>query len=336
MATRPNTLNTTILAIELLRRIPRNRKVTAAELHEQLQHAGHGRDLRTIQRQLEMLCEHFDIECDDRNKPYGYCWKALSGGLSLPVLSEQESLLLLLAEEHLNHLLPVGVMKSMDGVFEQARRNIGPSAAEKPSRQWLNKVRVISPTQPTLPPKIENGVFEAVSNALYGNLWLGVEYRNAAGKSNYAEVMPLGLAQQGVRLYLVCRYKGYEEERILALHRIITVCGTTRTFERPTDFNLEQYEADGKFGFGRGKRVQLSFCIERETGLQLLESPLAPDQRVDTFADRLEVTAVVVETVQLHRWLLGFGNKVWSVTLQDAGGGHAEDGEQDSLRHILS
>ncbi len=41
MATRPDTLHTTVLAIELLRRIPRNRKVTAAELHKQLQHVGH-------------------------------------------------------------------------------------------------------------------------------------------------------------------------------------------------------------------------------------------------------------------------------------------------------
>jgi predicted DNA-binding transcriptional regulator YafY len=336
MARRPDTLNTTIFAIELLRRIPRNRKVTAAELHEQLQHAGLGRDLRTIQRQLEMLCEHFDIECDDRSKPFGYCWKAQSGGLSLPVLSEQESLLLLLAEEHLNHLLPAGVMKSMDCFFEQARRNFGPTAGEKPSRQWLKKIRVVSPTQPTLPPKIEDGVFDAISNALYANLWIEVEYRNAAGKSKSAEVMPLGLAQQGVRLYLVCRYKGYAEERILALHRIIKTSVTARAFERPSDFSLEQYEADGKFGFGSGKRVRLSFCIERATGLQLLESPLTSDQNVVTCSDRLEVTAVVVETVQLHRWLLGFGDKVWGISLEDVDDSHAEEGLLDALRHILS
>ncbi|HDR9495832.1 TPA: WYL domain-containing protein, partial [Burkholderia stabilis] len=163
-----------------------------------------------------------------------------------------------------------------------------------------------------------------------------VTYQNAAGKSKSAEVMPLGLAQQGVRLYLVCRYKGYAEERILALHRIVTASATTRPFERPADFNLEQYEADGKFGFGSGKRVRLRFCIERETGLQLLESPLTPDQEVSTFDDRLEITAVVVETVQLHRWLLGFGEKVWGVKLDDADDGHAEDGERDALRHILS
>jgi hypothetical protein len=42
--------------------------------------------------------------------------------------------------------------------------------------------------------------------------------------------------------------------------------------------------------------------------------------------DRLEVIAEVVETVQLHRGLRGFGDKVWGVTLEDVGGGHAEGG----------
>lgn len=69
MTKRSDTLETAVLAIELLRRIPRGRKITAAELHSQLKDAGIERELRTIQRQLEMLSEHFDIERDDRSKP---------------------------------------------------------------------------------------------------------------------------------------------------------------------------------------------------------------------------------------------------------------------------
>ena len=74
MAKRSDTLETVLLAVELMRRIPRGRKVTASELHCQLKDAGIERDLRTIQRQLEMLSEHFEIERDDRSKPYGYRW----------------------------------------------------------------------------------------------------------------------------------------------------------------------------------------------------------------------------------------------------------------------
>lgn len=56
MAKRPDTLETLLLALELLRRIPRKNKITARELQEQLQNAGMDRDLRTIQRMLERLC----------------------------------------------------------------------------------------------------------------------------------------------------------------------------------------------------------------------------------------------------------------------------------------
>ena len=98
MAQRPDNLNTALRMLELLRRIPRGRKVTTGELHQQLKGAGFERDLRTIQRQLEILSEHFDIERDERSKPYGYRWLERAQGLAVPRLTPQESLLLLLAQ----------------------------------------------------------------------------------------------------------------------------------------------------------------------------------------------------------------------------------------------
>lgn len=336
MPKRPDTLETTILALELLRRIPRGRKITAVELHEQLRHSGIERDRRTVQRQLETLCEHFDIECDDRNKPYGYCWKVNSGGFSLPELTEQESLLLLLAEAHLSPLLPVGVMKSMEGFFAQARSKLGPTTSERPVRQWLKKVRVVSPVQPTLPPKVDPTVFDAASHALYANRWLDVEYTNASGTAKTASVMPLGLAQQGVRLYLVCRFEGYTNERILALHRIVSAQITARVFDRPIDFDLEKYDGEGHFGFGNGRRIQLRFCTDKDTGFHIVESPLAHDQQVEEKDGALVVSATVVETVQLHRWLRGFGPKVWDVRFDELPDAEGAQSATDSLRHILS
>lgn len=64
------------------------------------------RDLRTIQRMLETFSEHFDIERDDRSKPYGFRWQEASRGMAVSHLTPQESLLLQLAQEHLRNLLP--------------------------------------------------------------------------------------------------------------------------------------------------------------------------------------------------------------------------------------
>ncbi|KRD25624.1 transcriptional regulator [Acidovorax sp. Root267] len=320
MAKRSDTLETVKLAVELLRRIPRGRKVTASELHEQLQHAGIERELRTIQRQLEMLSEHFEIERDDSSKPYGYRWLEQAKALAVPNLTPQESLLLQLAEEHLKNLLPPRLMKSMDAFFSQARRNLGLESSARLEREWPGKVRVVATSQPLLPPKIVPGVFEAVSEALYSNHWLHIEYKNAGGKRTSADVMPLGLVQQGSRLYLVCRYQGFDNERNLALHRIASAEVSTLTFERPKTFDLKRYDDDGRFGFGEGEKVRLSFRIERSAGLHLMESPLSTDQKVIERKDgQLEITATVVDSAMLEWWLRGFGNQISAITRKPPG-----------------
>lgn len=313
MAKRSDTKETVLLALELMRRIPRKHKISTTELCEQLDNTDVKRDIRTIQRQLDMLCQHFDIERDDSSKPFQYCWKERSQGLALMSLTEQESLMLALAEQHLRSLLPISLMKSMDGFFKQAHTNLDADVNAKREKEWLSKIRVISTTQPLLPPKIKPGVFEQVSNALYSNLWLKVNYKNAAGKSTEAEVMPLGLAQQGPRLYLVCRFRDYDNERSLALHRIDAAQATEFTFDRPKDFDLEKYDNDGRFGYGEGKHISLTFRIEKEAGFHLMETPLSKDQEVKELKDAYEITATVVDTAQLDWWLRGFGNAVGKI-----------------------
>ena len=314
MPARPDTLETVRLAVELLRRIPRGRKITTGELHRQLKDAGMERNLRTIQRQLEMLSTHFEIERDDRSKPYGYRWKEQAHSLAVPHLTPQESLLLQLAQEQLKHLLPARLMQSMDGFFTQARRNLCDAPDTALERQWPHKVRVVATSQPLLPPAIAPGVLEEVSEALYANRWLELDYRNAAGSCKSVKVMPLGLAQQGPRLYLVCRYDGFDNERSLALHRIQKAQASTLSFERPEEFDLQRYEDDGRFGFGEGQRITLSFQIEKEAGFHLRETPLSPDQQIrDIDEDWMEVKATVVDSAMLEWWLRGFGDSVHQV-----------------------
>lgn len=312
-------METVMLSLEILRRIPRTGKISAPDIHKQLLEAGFQRDLRTIQRQLDALSQHFDIERDERQKPYGYRWHSRAQGLAMPFLNEQESLLLTLAEQQLKYLLPQNIMQSMSGFFSQARNNLNPSHTStdkaKLAREWLNKVRAISVTQPLIPPKIESDVLEAVSNALYADHWLSVVYCNPEGKVSTSEVMPLGLAQQGPRLYLVCQFQGYDNYRNLALHRIQEARDTKISFERPKDFNLTQYDADGRFGFGDGRKVRLSFRIKTEAGKHLYETPLSEDQEIqeDAATKELVVRATVVDTHQLVWWLRGFGDLISEV-----------------------
>ncbi len=103
------------MQIEILRIIPRlPASIEAKTIHEKLKDLGFNRDLRSIQRTLQALCLHFDdLECNNDIKPYTYYWKERSAGFALPVLNEQQSLLLKLAEKQLKYLLPANIMSSM-------------------------------------------------------------------------------------------------------------------------------------------------------------------------------------------------------------------------------
>lgn len=316
MATRPDNIATLNLALELLKRIPRRRKVTAVELHAQLRGAEIDRDLRSIQRQLETLCDRFDIECDKTSSPYGYRWKEGAKGLSLPGLTEQESLLLMLAKQHLEHLLPASLMSSMSGFFEQARRNLElgqPGGSTKPERQWLKKVRVVSTTVPMLPPQIAPGVFEELSSALYKDQWLEISYRNAKGQTKQKKVMPLGIAQQGQRLFVPCVFHGYTDIRNIAVHRIIEAKNTGQSFDRPKDFDLETYDDAGRFGYGKTEKIAIRLWINDYLKLLLEETPLSQDQCITPAPDSAagwELTATVTNSMLLVWWLRSQGKSV--------------------------
>ena len=314
MNKKSNALQTALMLIEILRCIPRGYKISARDIQEHLRGQGIERDIRTIQRQLELLTEYFDIERDDRSRPFGYRWKELSAGLSLPYLSKQESLLLQLAQQQLTPLLPASMTRSLKGFFAQAGHNLMFSKDATLEKQWLSKIRVISTSQQLLPPKIKPQIFDEVSDALYGNHWLKIDYHNAKGNNTQSEVMPLGLAQQGSVLYLVCRFKDFENERTLALHRFNKAEKLDKTFSYPKDFDLLQYDAQGRFGFGNGQKIQLTFKIKKSTGLHIVESPLSVDQTIIEDDYYYTITATLVNTLLLDQWLRGFGDDVIEIS----------------------
>ncbi|EIZ9929923.1 WYL domain-containing protein [Vibrio parahaemolyticus] len=317
MAKRASTHESLVVAFELLKRIPKSHQVTARDLHQQLEHIGIERELRTIQRNLELLCEHFDIIRDERSKPYGYRWNKNSEGMALPKLSAQEALLLSLAEEYLIKLLPANITASLDGFFQEAKRKLNPIGDSSKEREWLRKVRVVSETQPLLPPKISTDAFNAISEALYHDRLLNIEYYNAKQEQKSALVMPLGLAQQGQRMYLVCRFDGYDNERSIAVHRVSKATVSSFGFERPKEFKLSQYDADGRFGFGEGEKILLELEVKNELALLLSETPISTDQNITQLGDIYKISATVVDSKLLGQWLSGFGDLVISQRINE-------------------
>ena len=61
------------MLLEVLKRIPLNRKISTTDLHQQLTAAGYELSRRTLQRYLKALSESdMGVQCDDKSKPFGY------------------------------------------------------------------------------------------------------------------------------------------------------------------------------------------------------------------------------------------------------------------------
>lgn len=236
-------------------------------------------------------------------------------GLNLPLLSSPEALLLQLAKSELADLLPARTLHTLAPLFGSARQQLDAAASPIAERRWLKNIQRVPESLPLLAPRLAPGIFEAVSDALYEVRTLNLIYRNAQGKRKQAEIWPLGIVQQGKRLYLVCRFADFDNERILALARI-SQARLGVAFVYPEDFDLAHYIEEGHFGIRRGPQVTVSFRIDKAIGQHLAESPLSSDQRITDEGERLFISVTLFETELLHRWLRGWGEALTDLVIK--------------------
>ena len=223
MPRKSSTLDEAVMLIQILTRIPKGRLITAQQLKQELDAAGIPIRIRTLQRYLKTMAstDVFGIDCDMRSRPYGYKQSTAGGTLLSQQMSVHECLLLRLAQEHMRFMIPTTLSKSLSPLFDMASQKFNEtlSAAPRNEKAWLKKIAVVGSSLPMMPPKISRTIFEAVSEALFRELKLEIEYDSASGKQVKSLITPLGLVQQDVRLYLVCmrhRISGRASEGLFA------------------------------------------------------------------------------------------------------------------------
>lgn len=284
-----------VLALELYKRIPYWHKVTASELQSQLKEVGIIRDIRTIQRNMDVLLEYFDIERDDRDKPYGYQRKQKK---SLVASGEQEALLLCLAESHIHHLIPANTFHTLRSIFKDANSQLGSLSHDSKESQWLRKVSLFGGHKLSVETSPE--IYDAISKGLYHNRWLSLRYHHKID-SQINEVMPLGLVQMSTALLLICRKKGAPNTSYINVGHIQQAILSTFTFDYPQNFNLQR--AMSNYIDGSQKPYLLEFSIEEHAGSHLYKTPLSDDQKITKYDGYLCVTATVTNTFPLLAWL---------------------------------
>lgn len=283
--------------------------ITSRELVEKLEREGFTVTKRTVERDLGELSSIFGIACNDKGMPYGWHW--MKGEYAdLPGLTVSDAVSLRLVEDLLRPLLPSAILESLEARFGQAKTKLAELSADNPKAKWANKVRYVSPSMPFLPPRIDSAVLDAVHEALLTEHQVEVEYKKASGGQQTYRLHPLALIQRGQITYLVATAFDYEDERLYALHRILSAHILTGSAKMSEQFAAGEYVQSGALEFGGGEKINIQIRISRALADILTETPLSAEQELISDGDNYLLSATVYDSWQLHWWLLSQGEQL--------------------------
>jgi len=294
-----------------LRLVPRApRKIDTATIERHLESDGIVVTRRSIQRDLESLSRVFGgLRCDDRSKPYGWCWDERSPLLEVPGMNVQSAVTFELLRQHLRAVLPRSTVRTLDAHFKRAREVLAHNRGAKMAR-WPGKVRVVPRGMPRVAPNVDRRVQEAVYTALLEERRLHIRYKKR-GSSEHVEyeVGPLGLVLRNGAFVLVCTFWDYKDINQMVLHRMASAEILTKAVKRPPKFNLDEYISAGHVGFRRGEKlIKLKVLLDPQAALALHEAPISDDQSLSVSDDgRERLSATVPDTTELRAWLRSHG-----------------------------
>lgn len=309
-------------ALDVLALIPHRTHKTAKDIHDELAANSINRDLRSVQRMLKTLADFYpQLEVYTNRRPYGYRWGSQAPKIMLPSMSPIEALLLVMSQNYLRNFLPQDLNNSLQSFFVEANAVLKAHSTDQSAKDWLEKVRFSPPTQPLIPPAIEPELLETVTHCLFNNIEMALTYQNRRGEVSEYVVHPYGLIDRAPVLYLVADSLRVAEAdmriRTFAAHRMVKARELSHQFERPVDFDLDEYVLEGRHMFGRGERVKVNFEIRGSPGLHLREARLSEDQAIEELDDGwLRVTATVNESLELKRWMNSFGDDLRAVNME--------------------
>lgn len=282
---------------------------SAAELSEQLAAQGFDVSRRTVERDLQALSRRFPLQLDDRSKPYGWSWMRNAEFRFMPQLSASQAVALLLAQAHLDSLLPQCMKAELAGLFGAASKSLSTSGW----KDWHRRTAIVPTGFSLMPPLLDAKVLAAVQTALSQRKCLRATYRPKWNSEDREyRIHPQGLIARGSVLYLVATLFDYEDVRQLALHRMTRVDLLDEPRREPAGFDFAAYAgAQGSRIASRGP-IRLVCRFDAAAAEHLLETPLSADQSWTALADgrSVEVSATVEDDDRLRWWLQGFGSLV--------------------------
>ncbi len=182
--------------ILMLKRVPRApRKITTKELQVYLRDQEDMKVTeRTIQRDLLALVDHLPLQCDDRNKPFGWSFRK-DADLSIAAMDANTAITLDMVQRFLTKLMPSQALNSLRPQMEAAQKHLAQGMQGK--TRWSDKVAMLPRGLPLIPAPVNPRVLEAVYTALLENRAMDV-IRNNPDRPE--RIHPLGIVHMMVEV----------------------------------------------------------------------------------------------------------------------------------------
>ncbi|MDD4865519.1 MAG: WYL domain-containing protein [Alishewanella agri] len=291
---------------EILMLLPRNGDgISVTDLHNKLKDNGFKTVRRTVERDLEDLCQAFPIYSNE--SPKGNLWRWMEDKYNkIPGVSVADAMILQLVEGTLKTILPESMLKGLSDRFELAKRKIQALDGTNSNGLLADKIAVVSPALPVIPPHTPAEFYEVIQRAMTTGKQLSAVYTAMHDRVQKEYVMnPLGLVQRGHATYLVATVGDYHDQRLFALHRFKTLDLMENTIKIPEGFSLSAYVQKGALQFGSGTTIQFVARVNAYLARILLEAPISEDMQLEPLADDwFKLTATVIDGWQLHWWIL--------------------------------
>lgn len=270
-----------------------------------------GCSVRTIWRDLRALQDvGFPIYDEHDNGGREGVWRVQAGfqsRLPLPITLD-EIVALLLSERLLAPALVFPLGSAVSSFTGKIRALLAPSALALLD-EMANRVGVRA-----LSTKLQGDAVEylpAIQQALAKQHALHVRYFSMSrAEETERRVDPYQLTYFNGGFYLIGYCHLRRAVRIFAVERIRAIAPLDEPFTVPSDFDAGAYLASA-WGLVRGERVRVRVRFTAAVAPYIRERIWHPTQTIRELGDRrAELTLDVADTVEVRRWLLGFGGDV--------------------------
>ena len=270
-------------------------------------------DIRTVQRDLVELDESGIVALEKSVRDGKEHWRldaTFAGFSGSRFMTGTTALTLKMVIDHAQVLLPISAQHELRAQAERvdrALRNEGIGGITP----WSKKVRVLPAGHQLAVPTIDEHLVEEVYRSLALETKLRARYlKPGSNEATERDYSPLALVYRAPRLQLIVSTDPTRLPYVLAMHRIQEARALDSPIERPADFDLDQYIADGRLDIRVGDPIRLRLRCTQELADHWRTAALGTDQVISEESGEPVLEVDCQHTKALRAYLLGLGAQV--------------------------